>query len=77
MTAADQTVELVSVNVSLPKYLGDHRGHPVLTAIGSIIEGSDGLTEKSAGEGPIQVETVRLMRKGNAALRVDEPTIGR
>ena len=26
-------VELVSVNVSLPKYLGEHRGHPVTSGI--------------------------------------------
>ena len=55
----------------------DHRGHPVFTPIGGIIEANGGLTESSAGEAPIVGQSVLLMGKGKAALRVDEPSIGR
>jgi len=49
----------------------------VFTPIGGIIEANGGLTESSAGEAPIVGQSVLLMGKGKAALRVDEPSIGR
>ena len=37
-------VELVSVNVSLPKYLGEHRGTPVMSGIAKVP-----VTQRSSG----------------------------
>jgi MOSC domain-containing protein YiiM len=53
-------VELISVNVSLPRYLGDHRGHPV----------SSGIAKRPVTVESLWLDRLNLEGDGQADLRV-------
>jgi MOSC domain-containing protein YiiM len=55
-----EPVQLVSVNVSRPKYLGDHRGHPV----------TSGIAKQPVGVEWLWLDRLNLEGDGQADLRV-------
>jgi MOSC domain-containing protein YiiM len=57
---SDATVRLVSVNVSRPKYLGDHRGHAV----------TSGIAKQPVGVESLWLDRLNLEGDGQADLRV-------
>jgi MOSC domain-containing protein YiiM len=57
---SDDTVRLVSVNVSLPQYLGDHRGHPV----------SSGIAKRPVAADSLWLDRLNLEGDAQADLRV-------